>query len=178
MQDVAHPEESQTVLDRPPLTQCTPPCRPSCSSSYTPFLCLYLVFAMTVLSILLVMKRPPSATPYTRVRIHLLPARPVPISEVDKSIVIPPRRLHLTLGAMSLADSVPQNSATAPKTLSSALALLTSLRPHVLVILNDQPLRVPLQGLISCARPVVGLRTLTSCTLVPILMLMEKTAGS
>lgn len=78
-----------------------------------------------------------------------------PIPGLDESIVILPRRLHLTLGVMSLdedlSDLSSASSATTTagiqKTVSTALALLTSLRPRVLAILENQPLRIPLEVL-------------------------------
>jgi len=80
-----------------------------------------------------------------------------PMAGLDESIIIAPRRLHLTLGVMSL-DSIasqtslstagssasPVASESRPKTLPSALSLLTDLRPRILDILGNQTLRVPL----------------------------------
>jgi len=88
----------------------------------------------------------------------LLASEP-PIAGLDPSIVIPARRLHLTLGVMSLADRSPSSSATplgtAPqqsveRTLERAAALLQTLRPHVLAMLRGEdgsaePLRLSLQ---------------------------------
>lgn len=78
-----------------------------------------------------------------------------PIPGLDESIVIPPRRLHLTLGVMSLEEDSPElspaSSATTTagtrKTVSTAVALLASLRPRVLAFLDNQPLRIPLEVL-------------------------------
>ncbi|KIK05289.1 hypothetical protein K443DRAFT_91599 [Laccaria amethystina LaAM-08-1] len=74
-----------------------------------------------------------------------------PIGGLDKSIVIDPRRLHLTLGVMALEadDSDPRPSASTSiptkKTPQTALALLASLRPHILNILNrDESVKVTL----------------------------------
>jgi activating signal cointegrator complex subunit 1 len=81
-----------------------------------------------------------------------------PISGLDESVIIAPRRLHLTLGVMSLDSNASQktnitaaestapstSSQPRPKTLSSALSLLTDLKPRILDILGDQKLRVAL----------------------------------
>lgn len=81
-----------------------------------------------------------------------------PVPGLDKSIVISPRRLHLTLGVMSLESNASQvtniaaaeaNASSAvlqtrPKTLQSALSILTELRPRILDILGGQKLRVAL----------------------------------
>ncbi|KAH0832401.1 hypothetical protein J3R83DRAFT_13435 [Lanmaoa asiatica] len=70
---------------------------------------------------------------------------------LDRTVVIPPRRLHLTLGVMSLEDSEASSIAfesqaiNARKTLSEALSLLSSLRPQVSELLCGAPLKVPLQ---------------------------------
>lgn len=70
------------------------------------------------------------------------------IGGLDKSIVIDPRRLHLTLGVMALeADNSDPSPSTTPtkKTPQTALALLASLRPHILDILNgDEGVKVTL----------------------------------
>ncbi|KAI9566274.1 kinase A anchor protein [Boletus coccyginus] len=69
---------------------------------------------------------------------------------LDRTIVIPPRRLHLTLGVMSLESSEDSNiafdsQATNPrKTLSEALSLLSSLRPQISELLCGARLKVPL----------------------------------
>lgn len=71
------------------------------------------------------------------------------IPGLDRSIVIPSRRLHLTLGVMSLVDSVPPTqggSAPAlPKTLADARSLLASLKPRIMELLQGHRLCVPLQ---------------------------------
>jgi len=70
---------------------------------------------------------------------------------LDRTIVIPPRRLHLTLGVMSLEDSEASNMAfdsqasNSRKTLSEALSLLSSLRPQISELLCGARLKVPLQ---------------------------------
>lgn len=79
----------------------------------------------------------------------LLDAQPA-IPGLDASIVIAPRRLHLTLGVMSLTDDAavgadPGAGAARPKTVDAALALLRELRPRVLEMLGGAPLRVALR---------------------------------
>ena len=65
------------------------------------------------------------------------------IPGLDPSIVIHPRRLHLTLGVMSLSSTTdPADSNT--KTVQSALDLLRSLRPQIMRLLAGHTLRVPL----------------------------------
>ena len=66
----------------------------------------------------------------------------------DQTIVIPPRRLHLTLGVMSLEDSEESNDSqtiNSRKTLSQALSLLSSLRPQISEMLCGARLKIPLQ---------------------------------
>ncbi|KAA1472261.1 hypothetical protein DENSPDRAFT_170707 [Dentipellis sp. KUC8613] len=65
---------------------------------------------------------------------ELLACNP-PIPGFDSSIVISPRRLHLTLGVMSLTD---------PYGLGAARVLLASLRPQILQALGSSSLRVGL----------------------------------
>ena len=60
----------------------------------------------------------------------LLVASP-PIAGLDRSIVIDPRRLHLTLGIMALRTD-------GPHTVESALSLLQSLRPSIAVLLQGR----------------------------------------
>ncbi|KIM60671.1 hypothetical protein SCLCIDRAFT_1216572 [Scleroderma citrinum Foug A] len=76
---------------------------------------------------------------------------------LDQSIVIAPRRLHLTLGVMTLADSASETQSPAPsrvpastaapshRTVSDALSLLSSLKPRIMELLVGNRLRVPLQ---------------------------------
>lgn len=85
----------------------------------------------------------------------LLAADP-PIDGLDPTIIVPPRRLHLTLGAMSLAkprrashakspsEAVEQTPATEKPTLASAVAHLESLTPYVKELLAGEKLRVEL----------------------------------
>ncbi|KAI0262406.1 kinase A anchor protein [Gloeopeniophorella convolvens] len=63
-----------------------------------------------------------------------------PIDGLDPSIVINPRRLHLTLGVMSLAAGTSRD-------LAGARALLDSLRPRILELLAHTPLLVRLDKL-------------------------------
>lgn len=81
-----------------------------------------------------------------------------PIPGLDGSVIIPPRRLHLTLGVMSVDCDTSQSasfttaelsaswaaSQARPKTLSSAISLLADLKPRILDIIGDQKLRVAL----------------------------------
>ncbi|KAF8121225.1 kinase A anchor protein [Boletus edulis] len=71
---------------------------------------------------------------------------------LDRTIMIPPRRLHLTLGVMSLDDAEgsdigfnSQATDSRKKTLSQALSLLTSLEPRISEMLCGAHLMVPLQ---------------------------------
>jgi len=76
---------------------------------------------------------------------------------LDQSIVIAPRRLHLTLGVMTLTDSVSETQSPAPsrvpastaapssRTVSDALSLLSSLKPRIMELLVGHRLCVPLQ---------------------------------
>jgi len=61
-----------------------------------------------------------------------------PIPGLDNSIVVDPRRMHLTLGVMALG---------AEKTLESALTLLNNLKPRIMDILSGEKLRVDLNTL-------------------------------
>jgi activating signal cointegrator complex subunit 1 len=56
---------------------------------------------------------------------------------VDRSIVIAPRRLHMTLGVMNLENS-------SGRTLADAQALLTTLRPRIMELLDGHSLCIPL----------------------------------
>jgi activating signal cointegrator complex subunit 1 len=114
----------------------------------------------------------------------LLSADP-PIPGLDATVVVPPRRLHLTLGVMSLARQVPPSTAAptpgptsstqpdaapaaegdppaanARKTLDDARALLASLRHPVLQLLErsaepHSKLHVPLSH-VDIMRPERG----------------------
>jgi activating signal cointegrator complex subunit 1 len=69
----------------------------------------------------------------------LLSCKPA-LPGLDSSVVIAPRRLHITLGVMALEDPL----ASSNKTLANALALLSTLRPRVMEILNGHCLCIPL----------------------------------
>ena len=104
---------------------------------------------------------------FTRSLLDSSPAIP----GLDESIVVSPRRLHLTLGVMSLTDTPedPTNSAgqngdatrgkssesSPPRTVGSALALLNQLKPRVMEILNNEKLCVPLKH-VDIMRPERG----------------------
>lgn len=90
------------------------------------------------------------------------------IPGLDESIVIPARRLHLTLGVMSLEESasaqtgassqITESSSgqvTRPRTLESAIALLRELRPRILELLSDAQLLVALHR-VDIMRPDRG----------------------
>jgi activating signal cointegrator complex subunit 1 len=75
-----------------------------------------------------------------------------PIEGLDPSIVVHPRRLHLTLGVMSLAPGPDANpnagsSSSDQRDLAGATALLDSLAPRIRAVLAQNPVRVPLGGL-------------------------------
>ena len=79
------------------------------------------------------------------------------VQGLDSSIVIDPRRLHMTLGVMALEQDddvvdptkAPETTAQGhmhKKTVSSALHLLNSLKPRISEILQfDKGIRVPLE---------------------------------
>jgi activating signal cointegrator complex subunit 1 len=83
-----------------------------------------------------------------------------PIEGLDPSIVVHPRRLHLTLGVMTLTSTSSPNPNPNPSSgqgqgqeqeqehgLASATALLASLAPRLRALLAQNPLRVPLDRL-------------------------------
>ncbi|GJE84181.1 hypothetical protein PsYK624_002570 [Phanerochaete sordida] len=100
---------------------------------------------------------------FTRALLASAPAVP----GLDASIVIAPRRLHLTLGVMSLASPAPapppaattsdasQDAAAPQRTLDAALALLHALAPRVRTLLGGAPLRVALER-VDVMRPDGG----------------------
>ncbi|KAH9913462.1 kinase A anchor protein, partial [Epithele typhae] len=67
----------------------------------------------------------------------LLAASPT-IPGLDQTVVMPARRLHFTLGVMSL------NSQDSARTLAAAVALLQSVRPKILEVLRGKKLKVSL----------------------------------
>ena len=92
------------------------------------------------------------------------------IPGLDKTIIIPARRLHLTLGVMSLTEvaqvnpnvpkhvGVPTNvnePAPRPRTLATAIALLNELRPRITAIIQGRPLTASLR-LVDIMRPDNG----------------------
>jgi activating signal cointegrator complex subunit 1 len=68
-----------------------------------------------------------------------------PIDGLDPSIVVHPRRLHLTLGVMVL--DTPSGDHDHSHDLAGATALLASLAPRIRAVLAHNPLRVPLSRL-------------------------------
>ncbi|EIN12157.1 hypothetical protein PUNSTDRAFT_130426 [Punctularia strigosozonata HHB-11173 SS5] len=93
--------------------------------------------------------------PALRTRINAfhaaLMATDPPIAGLHESVLVNPRRLHLTLGVMSLAGTgtgTGTSSDTPPqKTLYDACAFLRVLRPQILRELHGSPLRVPLTSM-------------------------------
>ncbi|KAJ1304234.1 hypothetical protein OPQ81_005398 [Rhizoctonia solani] len=87
-----------------------------------------------------------------------------PITGLDRSIVISPSRLHLTLGVMSLAtedrpvDSSKQTEIdkTPQKSITDALALLRSLKPEIESALQGQPLQLCLNEFAVMRRSPAG----------------------
>jgi len=82
-----------------------------------------------------------------------------PIDGLDPSIVVHPRRLHLTLGVMALAPSQPtrhhhhRDRESEPELdLPGATTLLASLAPRIRAVLAHSPLRVPL-GRLAVMQP-------------------------
>ncbi|KAH9165931.1 kinase A anchor protein [Lactarius sanguifluus] len=84
-----------------------------------------------------------------------------PIDGLDPSIVVQPRRLHLTLGVMTLAPSPPSRAAVDPAAekepetecdLAAAARLLADLAPRIRGVLARAPLRVPL-GRLAVMQP-------------------------
>jgi len=85
----------------------------------------------------------------------LLDETDTPISGLDKSVLILPRRLHLTLGVMSLASTSSAERASGstnpiqPRTLDDAVRFLESLKPRL-----DNLLRVSAPGSIDQAQKI------------------------
>ncbi|KAK7682304.1 hypothetical protein QCA50_014507 [Cerrena zonata] len=67
------------------------------------------------------------------------------IPGLDETIVINPRRLHLTLGVMSLDLDGTTSHGTRPKTLDTAAQLLNELKPQVMKMLAGEKLRIGLK---------------------------------
>ncbi|EKM59199.1 uncharacterized protein PHACADRAFT_191520 [Phanerochaete carnosa HHB-10118-sp] len=103
---------------------------------------------------------------FTRSLLDSAPAIP----GLDESVVISPRRLHITLGVMSLSDALPdalpsrsgpastqagESASGTPRTVAAALALLRELRPRVQALLAGAPLRVALRH-VDIMRPDRG----------------------
>ncbi|KAI0330869.1 hypothetical protein GY45DRAFT_1250064 [Cubamyces sp. BRFM 1775] len=65
------------------------------------------------------------------------------IPGLDSTIVIPPRRLHFTLGVMSLEDAVAKSESTR-RTLEDAKKVLDELKPRIKELLGDEVLKVKL----------------------------------
>ncbi|PIL34754.1 hypothetical protein GSI_02541 [Ganoderma sinense ZZ0214-1] len=81
----------------------------------------------------------------------LLDAKPS-IPGLDASIVVPARRLHFTLGVMSLdlEETSAQGTAAAgkvPRTLDAAKELLREVKPKIMELLGEETFRVPLNSL-------------------------------
>ncbi|ESK88559.1 hypothetical protein Moror_3174 [Moniliophthora roreri MCA 2997] len=74
----------------------------------------------------------------------LLNSSPNAISGLDPTIVINPRRLHLTLGVMALQSERSEPKGSSEKTVQTALELLNSLRSQ---LLQEGPLQIPLNHL-------------------------------
>jgi activating signal cointegrator complex subunit 1 len=74
-----------------------------------------------------------------------------PIAGLDPSIVVHPRRLHLTLGVMALDPNHNHNPSSEGqgRDLAGARALLASLAPRIRAVLAQSPLCVPLGRLVS-----------------------------
>ncbi len=87
----------------------------------------------------------------------LLAATPA-IPGLDASIVVPARRLHLTLGVMSLdpeEDPAGTGPKTSPRSLEAAKTLLREVRPRIMELLGEEALRVSLDCL-DIMRPENG----------------------
>lgn len=98
---------------------------------------------------------------FTRSLLDSLP----PIPGLDESIVISPRRLHITLGVMSLTDAsdppASDHGASGggedrpPRTVGAALRLLNELKPQLQEMLAGERLRVALRH-VDIMRPDRG----------------------
>jgi activating signal cointegrator complex subunit 1 len=101
-------------------------------------------------------------------------ATSTPITGLDRSIVISPARLHLTLGVMSLSElptgitdeaqtalnpnSEPSQAekSTLHKTISDAVNLLQELKPEIQHMLDNQPIQLTLDELTVMRRSPSG----------------------
>jgi len=78
-----------------------------------------------------------------------------PILGLDKSVLVSPRRLHLTLGVMSLVNTVPAvrtqgtTNHTQPRSVDDAVRFLESLKPGL-----DDLLRVSVPGSVDQAQKI------------------------
>ncbi|KAG9124364.1 hypothetical protein FRC07_011890 [Ceratobasidium sp. 392] len=90
-----------------------------------------------------------------------------PITGLDRTIVISPARLHLTLGVMALDDSPAPapvvSSSTGDvseppprKTVTDAVNLLHQLKPNIIQMLNNQPIQLTLDELTVMRRSQTG----------------------
>lgn len=75
-----------------------------------------------------------------------------PIDGLDPSIVVQPRRLHLTLGVMTLTTNQETDEEEKTHDLADAARLLAELAPRVRAVLERAPLRVPL-GRLTVMQP-------------------------
>ncbi|KAH9968324.1 AKAP7 2'5' RNA ligase-like domain-containing protein [Lactifluus volemus] len=90
-------------------------------------------------------RRPGAPQHHLNLDISWLAHQP-PIEGLDPSIVVQPRRLHFTLGVMTLNSS--PNDRGHDHDLASATTLLDNLVPSIRTMLANNPLRVPL----DCSR--------------------------
>ena len=84
----------------------------------------------------------------------LLDAKPA-IPGLDATIVVPARRLHFTLGVMSLDLDEPSAAGKAPRTLDAAKKLLREVKPKITELLGGNTFRVPLNSL-DIMKPEAG----------------------
>ncbi|KAH8078396.1 AKAP7 2'5' RNA ligase-like domain-containing protein [Cristinia sonorae] len=84
-------------------------------------------------------------TSFTTALLHSNPAIP----GLDESIVVSARRMHLTLGVMSLTERDSghsgETSSSPPRTLHSAAALLQKVKPGIMALLSGHKLQVALK---------------------------------
>ncbi|CDO75978.1 hypothetical protein BN946_scf184981.g3 [Trametes cinnabarina] len=71
-----------------------------------------------------------------------------PIPGLDRTIIVPPRRLHFTLGVMSLDKEAPATAGGTPqRTLEAAKRVLDELKPKIAQVLGQEKLRVKLDSM-------------------------------